>query len=159
MRLGECRRRKGENTGTYLTSILIPRKWRWLFASPFLDIILEQSPNSNESCISLLPRTGRYGWFYEELNRTINSFRWLPISARNSLHHYDYKCFHCQFIDILVDHIVFSIASQTIRVPLSCSYTYLQALGINSTQNPGESTSRGLANLTLAPLFGFLKIR
>jgi hypothetical protein len=96
--------------------------------------------------VSLLPRTGRYGWFYEEFNHA-NGLRWLPIIAQKSTHHDDHNCLHCLLANILVDHIVFSIDNRTIQVPLSCSYTYLQAMGIDSTESVRESINHDLANL------------
>jgi hypothetical protein len=96
-----------------------------------------------------MPRIAPYRWFYEEFNRE-NGLHWLPIIAQNSTHHDDHDYLHCLSMNILVDHIVFSIENQTVQVPLSCSYTYLQAMAIDSTKNSQDLINHSLANLKIA---------
>jgi hypothetical protein len=88
-----------------------------------LSKILEYYTTSQKDSIGFIPLgTIKYEWFYAEFNKA-DGLRWLPLIILNRP-----SCIHA-VLQLLVDQIVFSSASEDINTPLSCTYQCIQVFG------------------------------
>lgn len=128
-------------------------KWRKLFASPILGLLLEQSATSGRFLIlSLLTKITKFQWFHEEFSQA-NGLDWLPLIAQKALHPDDRFLGNDALTEILVDQTLFSISNQDAQSLLSSSYHYLQVIGQGLAQILKRSNHRQLSNLRIAFLW------